>query len=112
MNISLRKAIEARIINFKYPKIIPEHDCFDTTHAGLEHWDDLVHYYRANDDTDIGVEVMREYMDRLNDLLRIAQDTTLPEQCHDEVEDAVSELQMHLNEIINHVEFRLYPNGR
>jgi len=112
MDLAIRKALEAAIINAQYPTLNPNDDCFDAAHAGLEHWQKLVFYYRSNDDRDIGVEIVREYIDWIDALRRIAHQESLSDECRDEVEDALAEIQMHMNEIIKYVEHRIYPYGR
>lgn len=77
-----------------------------------ETWRELVDYYENHDDNDIGVEVIREFIDWQMRFSTVWHDETRPANCREAALDPLEELELLMNNIIRAVEMRLYPTGR
>jgi hypothetical protein len=77
----------------------------------LEAWLDLDDYYEAHVDFMINIEVVRDYIDCERLLAMNWKDETKPENCRDEVYEALDELNAHMDNIIVTVQSRKYPDG-
>lgn len=75
-------------------------------------WLDLQEYYEDHNDTQIGVEAFREYVQRSLMFDRIADDTSVDEKCREKALDAYMELSHRFNDIVAAVDNWLYPDGR
>jgi hypothetical protein len=92
----------------------PNETCFDQPAVDqfVGAWFSLVHYYRDNDDRDIGVEVVREYIYWLNRFGAIHLNPNRDKRCIDQARDALIEMEGLMTEIIRIIEHRIYPQGR
>ena len=73
-------------------------------------WRDLANYYGDNADTVIGVEVVREYLDKLNYFFVIWKEPHVDGECQEQSEEALQELESYMQDIIGYVEAGLSPN--
>jgi hypothetical protein len=113
----LRTELEQEILN-SAKKVRFEHNagCFeeDALREFWEAWRRLVQYYEDenHNDTEIGVEVIHEYLDKINLFFGVWQDQSASEHCRERSEESLQELEAYLDYIMQAVEIRLYPDGR
>jgi hypothetical protein len=113
----LRAKIEQEILNSaKKVRFDLTMECFDgdALREFWEAWRSLVQYYEDenHNDTEIGVEVIHEYLDKVNLFWGVWQDQSVSKSCRERSEDALQELEAYLDYIMQAVEIRLYPDGR
>ncbi len=92
-----------------------ETGCFDEAvlMAFGEAWHHLASYFKdySHNDTDIGVEVIHDYLEKINLFWAISKREDLSERCKERAEEALYELEASLDYIMQAVESRIYPNG-
>ncbi len=75
-------------------------------------WRRLIEYYKDNNDFDIGIEVMREYIRVENLFGGIQHNKQADDECVEIAREAIDELNYYLNEIIKTITRKLHPGGR
>jgi hypothetical protein len=109
-----RIAIEKRIIAIAdtIRKVGRESECIEkeTMLANSAAWNDLRKYYETHDDVMIAIEVVRDFLDTIEVLLRL-KNKELSDECYEIVLEALNDVQYYMDDIIAAVNFRLYPNG-
>jgi hypothetical protein len=113
--VSIRTQLTKKIIKAsKNLRVYSEVGCYEenalSEYQGF--WHLLVGYYENNADTEMGVELVSEYLERINDFFGSWNDPSLSEDCQERSEEALRELEAHTGYIKAAVERRLYPNGK
>jgi len=111
--ISNRNTIEQRILE-AYLRIdwdseaicYPETPLYDYVAA----WHELSQYYTHQSDNDIGIEVMGSYFSITHSLSVLSVSPNLNEEYREDAKEAVGEIKMHMEDILNTVYGRLHPN--
>src|SRR5579859_6605115 len=73
----------------------PDGDCFDQ-HAideFIEAWANLLHYYEEQDDRDINIEVVREYIHGVNKFGGVRYFSDASRRCLEQADDAATEIE-------------------
>ncbi len=110
----MRAALESEIIKrAKFIALDAETHCFDEQHLYeyIEAWHQLAIYFRENEDTSIGVEVVREYRDSLDYLFGIWKHGDVSDECRERAEEALRELEAYMRDIFEAVELTLSSSG-
>jgi glucan phosphorylase len=114
---SIRSQLEKTILESSRKIHIEEMlECFEeaVVNEYMMAWHNLAEYYRdfSHDDTEISVETIHDYLDKLNYFFSLWQNPNTEETCKERSQDIVQEMEAHMNYIIEAVENRIYPNGR
>ncbi len=115
MSYSTRKQIEKRILTLADNiKLGGDIECFDSKAVEdfFSSWRDLVQYFKDNHDSDINVEVIREYIEWTDVFGGMTHNVSLSQECREASDEAYEELNGYLSDIILMVTRRLHPGGR
>jgi hypothetical protein len=78
----------------------------------LKAWRQLVAYYKKNADDSISVEMVREYIEWIDLFGTIWHNEKRSAASREIASEACSELRLYMNDIIESVDNRIYPEGR
>lgn len=111
----IRNKIEKRIIaDVDKVKINPETGCYKDAELDeyFELWRVLIIYYQDHTDFDISVEIVREYLDIVNEFYRASNQVELGSECRETARESLRIIETYMEAIIAAVERRIYPHGR
>jgi hypothetical protein len=69
----------------------------------LLYWHDLMKYYRENDDDDMNIEVIREYLRHVDIFWVMSNDQNVSPACRESLRESLDELQSYMEDIIEAV---------
>jgi hypothetical protein len=110
-----RKKLEQDIIdNAKKIQFNSEINSYEETTVGgfVVSWLALVDYYKHNNDSDISIEILREYINWKDNFYDIWKNPDIAEIYQEEAGEHLKELEYFIQLIIENVHSWLYPSGR